>query len=129
MEKKFTALRIIGTIYKIAGVLIALGTVLAVFVLIVGGVAGGSALSAYGFDTPLWMIFAVISTVIGGGLAALGVFAIGEALFLLINLEENTRFSAIILRDRFYPPAQTAQPMMSPRPNAPPLPPQQPPVV
>lgn len=131
MEKKFTALRIIGTIYKIAGILIALATVLAVFALIVGGVAGGAGLGSVGLDSPIVMIFALISTVIGGGLAALGIFAIGEGLFLLINLEENTRFSAMVLRDRLYPPAQAPQAMMPPRPSYPtpsPLPPQQPPV-
>ncbi len=39
MEKKFTALRVIATLYKIAGVLIALGTVLFVVMEIVGEAA------------------------------------------------------------------------------------------
>lgn len=129
MDKKFTALRIIGTVYKIAGVLIALGTVLVVIAMIVGGAAyGGGMMDGFGFNGPAWVIIGVISTVIGGGLAALSIYAIGEGLELLINLEENTRFTAVVLRDRFYPPVQNSQPVNAQRPNFPP-PPQQPPVV
>ncbi len=113
MDRKFTALRIIGTVYKIAGVLIALGTVLMVIAMIVGGSAfsGGGMMNGFGFFGPAWIIIGVISVVVGGGLAALSVYAIGEALDLLINLEENTRFTAVVLRDRFYPPVQNSQPV------------------
>ena len=126
MDRKFTALRIIGTIYKIAGVLIALGMVLAVIMLIVGSAVSGSMLRTMGFDNVIGIIVAVIVTFIGGGLTALSVYAIGEGLYLLINLEENTRFSSMILRDRLYPPAQSAQPS---NPQRPVMPSQQPPVV
>ena len=123
MEKKYTVLRVIATLYKIAGVLIALGTVLAVILMIVGVAAGDRALRQYGFDSgPVVAFIGVIITFIAGGLSALGVFAIGEALYLLIGLEENTRFTAVLLRDRFYPqppPPQPMQPMMS-QPIAPP---------
>lgn len=116
MEKKYTVLRVIATLYKIAGVLIALGTILFVILEIVGTVASDQFLRGYGFTGgPVWAFLGVIVTFLAGGLSALGVYAIGEALYLLIGLEENTRFSAILLRDRFYP-----------QPPSTPLPPQQP---
>ena len=115
MEKKYTVLRVIATLYKIAGVLIALATVLAVILMIVGAAAGGNALRQYGFDGgPLVAFIGVIFAFVTGGLSALGVYAIGEALYLLIGLEENTRFTAILLRDRFYPQPQVPQQMQPP---------------
>lgn len=100
MEKRFTALRVIATIYKIIGVLVALLTVLAVVLLIVGVATNSRQLALYGLGSTELIVVSVIATLIGGGLGALGIYAIGEALYLLINLEENTRFTAILLRDR-----------------------------
>jgi hypothetical protein len=135
MEKKFTVLRVIATLYKIVGVLIALGTILLVVLEILGAAAGSqylSQLSQYGLASggPVFAFLGVITTFIGGGLTALGVFAIGEAIYVLINLEENTRFTAILMRDRFYPQqmpptaAMPPQPIPSPQAN-PSYPPQQ----
>ncbi len=130
MEKKYTVLRVIATLYKIAGVLIALGTVLFVILEIVGAAASNQIMREFGFGGgPVVAFLSVIATFLGGGLSALGIYAIGEALYLLIGLEENTRFTAILLRDRFYPQPQSAplppQPPMMP-PQQPMTPPQQP---
>ena len=115
MEKKYSVLRVIATLYKIAGVLIALGTLLGIILVVVLGVASSQWVNdIFGYSSPVLTFISVIITFIGGALAALGVYAIGEALYLLIGLEENTRFTAILLRDRFYP-----QPLM---PQAPPAP-------
>ena len=100
MDKRYTALRVIATIYKIIGVLVALLTVLAVVLMVVGMVGNSRPLAMYGLAGPEMMAVALISTLLGGGLGALGIFAIGEALYLLIALEENTRYTAILLRDR-----------------------------
>jgi hypothetical protein len=135
MEKKFTILRVIGTLYKIAGVLVALATVLFVVLEIIGVAALNQYLQV-GVSGPVVVFLWVIITILGGGLSALGIYAVGEALYLLISLEENTRFTAILLRDRFYPQPQSAplphqQPMMPPQqpmmpPQQPMMPPQQP---
>lgn len=119
MEKKFTVLRVIATLYKIAGVLVALATVLLVVIEIIAIGGGSSMMREFGYydvyNGPIMAFIGVIFTFIGGGLSALGIYAIGEAFYLLINLEENTRFSAILLRDRFY--AQPATPpVMPPQP-------------
>ena len=113
MEKKYAVLRVIATLYKILGVLIALGTVLLVILVIVGGAAGNRALQQYGFDGgPFLAFFSVIMIFLGGVFSALGIYAVGEAIYLLIGLEENTRFSAVLLRDRFYPQPAAGQPLM-----------------
>ncbi len=137
MEKKFTVLRVIATLYKIAGVLVALGTVLLVILIIVGAGASNVFMQQFGINGggPIVAFVSAIITLLTGGLSALGIYAIGEGLSLLISLEENTRFTAILLRDRFYPQPQSAslppqQPMAPPqRPMMPPqqtmMPPQQ----
>jgi len=124
MEKKYTVLRVIATLYKIMGVLIALGTVLLVILAIVGVAAGNPALQQYGFDGgPFFAFIGVIMVFLGGGLSALGIYAVGEAIYLLIGLEENTRFTAVLLRDRFYPQPAAGQPMMPAAPVNPNYPP------
>ncbi len=128
MEKKYTVLRVIATLYKILGVLIALGTVLAVILVLFGSMAFTRVIQqSYDYDPGnlggLGVVFAVVFLFISGGLAALGVYAVGEAIYLLIGLEENTRFTAVLLRDRFFAPAQPAQPVMPPPPYNPGYPP------
>lgn len=109
MEKKYKALRTIGTIYKglgiIAGILTVLVTVAfcatsifggAVFDMMnagrdgmgLGGVFGG----AFG-----GIVFALGALIYGGG-AAITLYALGEGVYLLIDLEENTRSTNLLLR-------------------------------
>ncbi len=131
MEKKFTILRVIATLYKIAGVLVALGTVLLVILIIVGAGASNVFMQQFGISGggPIVAFISAIITLLTGGLSALGIYAIGDGLSLLVSLEENTRFTAILLRDRFYPQPQ-AVPLPPQQPMAPPqrpmMPPQQP---
>jgi len=125
MEKKYTVLRVIATLYKILAVLIALGTILFAIFAIIGATAGSTMLRQFGVYNSSSAAAAIITAImflIGGGISALGVFAVGEGIYLLIGLEENTRFTAVLLRDRFYTQPQ-AQPMMPPaNPNYPPAP-------
>ncbi len=124
MEKKYTILRVIATLYKIVGVLVGLGTILAVFFQIIGTAAGTTFLRQYGVDLgasgPVVVFISAVVSLIAGALTALGIFAIGEAIYVLINLEENTRFTAILLRDRFYPQQMPTAPVVPPQPVAPP---------
>jgi hypothetical protein len=122
MEKKYTVLRVIATLFKIAGVLVALGTVLIAILMMIAVAAGSMVTEDYG--GPIVAFILVVMMFIGGGISALGVYALGESMYLLINLEENTRYTAMLLRDRFYPQPQTPQqPMMPQQPVMPPQPP------
>ena len=121
MEKKYTALRIIATLYKIVGVIIGVLTILGVVFAVIA-----QPVIDLGFGRPsggLILLMTIVTAVIvllGGGLAAIGVFAIGEMVSLLVNIEENTRFTALLMRDRM-------QPVQLVQPPAPPM--QQPPTI
>ena len=114
MEKRYGALRIIATVYKIIGViwgiLVIIGAVL-VFI-------GGGSLMNFGFNssaaTMFGTVFASLVTLIFGLLGALAIYGVGELVYLLINIEENTRYSAIVLRDRLAAPLTSAQQQMMP---------------
>jgi len=100
MEKRYTALRVIATIYKILGVLIAILVLLGIILLVVAGVASQNRLAMYGINSTELMVLAGVGLLFGGGMLALGTFAVGDLLYLVINIEENTRYSAILMRDR-----------------------------
>jgi hypothetical protein len=106
MKKKFGALRIIGTIYKIVAVIIGVGTILGFIGAIIGAFAGGSMLdtlfssSGMGNTGGAGVFVGIVSAVvilIGGGLSALMTFGIGELFYLFISMEENTRATAAAL--------------------------------
>lgn len=139
MEKRYTALRIIATLYKIVAVIMAILVVIGVlftifanpFVIDFGSNFFGRSVSALSVITSI--IVAVLEIVFGG-LGALGVYAVGELLYLMINIEENTRFTALIIRDRMGavpppPPPQPVQPVVPPPAPTytPPAPPYTPP--
>ena len=98
MERRFPALRIVATIYKIISVIVALITLLAA-----GGVAlGGTLLSGSpnggGFSSPLAALsggisglFAAGFILIYGGMIAVTVWAFSDGIYLALAIEENTR--------------------------------------
>lgn len=128
MEKRYTALRIIGTLYKVIGVLIAIGAVLLVILTLFSGqmVEGMMQPNAKGLATMV-QIMGIVGILIGGAIGALSMYALGEGLYLLINLEENTRYTSMLLRSA-YPPAQAPTPVYQQTPQYPPqqYPPQPP---
>jgi hypothetical protein len=133
MEKRFTALRIIATLYKIAGVIIAIFVLLGVVFTVISPPAidlgnGFSFSRQTGGLGILFAIFAAIIELLVGGLSALGVYAVGELLYLAIHVEENTRFTALIIRDRMPAvPVQSVAPTMPPPASQPIQPPNVPP--
>ncbi|HTX78077.1 MAG TPA: hypothetical protein VMC62_00340 [Longilinea sp.] len=106
MKKKFGALRVIGTIYKIVGVIIGIVAILGFFGSLIGAFTGGSAMdtlfSSYGMGNMggagvFVGILSALVILIGGGLSALVTFGIGELFYLFISMEENTRATAAAL--------------------------------
>jgi len=107
MSKKFGILRFIGTIYKIIGVILGVIAVLAALGVCLGSFLGGAALSDLsqalgtqniGFLGPIGGIITGLAILIGVGIAAISQYAIGEAIFLFIAVEENTRATAAFLQ-------------------------------
>ncbi|NLE75769.1 MAG: hypothetical protein GX605_03310 [Chloroflexi bacterium] len=109
MEKRYTALRAIGTFYKVLGGLAAVVTVLAVLAICLGAVLGSGVLGGlgreFGVNVPMGrmggafegLIVGFFALLYGAGVAVT-LFGIGELIYLLLAVEENTRVTAHLLR-------------------------------
>ncbi len=98
MEKKFRALRIFGTVYKVIGIIVLILTVVGAAGTCIAGFAGGAVVQQYaeeyaggGVATGLIGALVALGTLIGGAISGLSLFAAGELIYLLIGIEENTR--------------------------------------
>jgi len=112
MTKKFGALRFIGTIYKILGIALGVIAVLAAVIVIIASVAGGATVGDWsqqlgpgdglgllgGLGGLLGGIVLAIGILITLGMAAVTQYAIGEAIYLFITIEENTRATVALLQ-------------------------------
>lgn len=119
MEKKYKALRAIGTIYKIFGAILAILTILSAIGICLASLGAGMAVDSIMrdlggdrgmmggyFGGAIGGLFSAIMAIILGGGAALTLFATGEGIYVLIDLEENTRrTSELLLRDSTPPSA------------------------
>jgi hypothetical protein len=108
MEKRYGVLRIIGTIYKVLGAIAAVITVLAVVGMCLASLLGSAAVASLAKESGLpgfvsgfvgAIIFA-IGAIIWGGSVAVTLYALGEGVSLLLALEENTRATAMLLRQQ-----------------------------
>ncbi len=114
MERRYTALRVVGTLYKILGAIAAVLTIIALVgfcaITASGGALGGFANSfrTGGGEVLAGLIGAVFIILYGGG-AAVTFYGLGELVYLLIALEENTRRTAQMLQPQVRP-AQPAPP-------------------
>ena len=106
MGKRYRALRLVGTLYKILGVILLILTLISATGICLTGILGGTALQNMGsqfrsFSSNLGTVeSAIISIVVGlislvgGALGGLTLYATGEGIYLLISIEENTRCAA-----------------------------------
>jgi hypothetical protein len=117
MEKRYAALRVIGTIYKILGGIVGVTTILLVLGICATSLLGGAAMDSLGRelggDTGFagllsgflgGLIAAVLAIIYGGGLAVT-LYAAGEGVYLLLALEENTRATVALLQQQAGPPS------------------------
>jgi len=104
MKGRFKALRFIGTLYKIlgiiAGILTLAATVGICFTSILGGTALQQAFNEFnetgspllgGMGGALMGVVGGLFLLLNGGLAAAGLYAVGEGIYLMLSIEENTR--------------------------------------
>jgi hypothetical protein len=112
VERRYGALRFVGTVYKVVGIIAAVLTLLAVIGVCLFSVLGGAAMGGLGRElgrntafggflssTIGGAIGAILTILYGGGLA-LTLYAIGEGIYLLLALEENTRLTAQLLQSQ-----------------------------
>lgn len=103
MEKKFRALRIFGTVYKVIGIIVLVLTVIGAAGTCILGFAGGAMAEQYadqlgsGISTGLIGALVAFGTLIGGAISGLSLYAAGELIYLFIGIEENTRASVSYL--------------------------------
>ena len=111
MENRFRSLRIIGTILKILAWVTLVGGIIFAILLLVGGVAGGllgaptagggdagASLGALGALGALGGLVGAISAGIGALLGFLAFYAYGDAIYLALAIEENTRETSHYLK-------------------------------
>lgn len=113
MQKRFTTLRVIGTIFKIlAWIALILGILAAIGALI----AGFAFRSSEGFlpidvGGPLAGIAMFILTLLISIVNFMLYYAVGESIYLFLSIEENTRRSAYFMQQQYtvqqpsYPPS------------------------
>ncbi len=107
MEKRYTALRIIATVYKVLGIITGAITLLAVLGICASSLLGGAMLDRFNdlgrsgpwglFSGAMGGLIAGLAGIVYGGGLALTLYAAGEGISLLIALEENTRATATYL--------------------------------
>jgi len=108
MEKRFGALRVIGTILKVlAWIVLASGILGAIGMIITGGLFSGG--SRLGSLSSQFGGAAVLAGLLGGVAGAIGLlfvavveflvlYATGDAIYLALAIEENTRETAWYLK-------------------------------
>lgn len=99
MQRKFSVLRVVGTIFKVLGwIVLVMGLLSACLLIAVSAMGAGG---AAGRDALGLGVGGVLGGVIGGLVVIfatllyfLFLYAFGDLIFLLISLEENTRITA-----------------------------------
>lgn len=100
VERRYPALRLIGSIYKILGVIVGAITLLiaiASCTITMGGSLGERSGPFSGFLGGL-LVFVVVLII--GGIYALTLYAIGEGIYLFLSMEENTRATVMLLQQQ-----------------------------
>ena len=106
MERKFTAIKAMGTAYRILGGIVAVLTVIGAIGFCAMGYLGNTTLdfllALVGFSgAKIWSIVAGLIlgglTLISGGAMAVTFFGLADGVSLMLALEENTRVAAQLL--------------------------------
>ena len=116
MDRRFAALRVIGTIFKVAAwIVLILGLLVGVFALVAGFLLSGQ-LGLVGLDIggPLAGIALFFVILIVSLFGFLSLYAIGESAYLLLSIEENTRRTAYFMQQEY-----TARQVVYPPPTGP----------
>ena len=102
MKKRFGVLRLIATILKVLGIVVAALGVLGGLGTLIMSFAGGDLFSALGVDANSGFFVGLISSfgiVIVGAFYAVFFYGFGELLMLLLSMEDNTFKTVKLLED------------------------------
>ncbi len=124
MEKRYAGLRLAGTVYKVLGIIVGIITILGALGICLTSVLGGAAMNSLAGElgsnaSMMGSLGGVVGGLIGGLLAliygsamALGLYAFGEMMQLMVAMEENTRATAAMLSQRHEAPPVAGVPQV-----------------
>jgi lipopolysaccharide export LptBFGC system permease protein LptF len=103
MDRRFTALRVIGTIFKIlAWIALIIGLLAAIGALVLGFVMDNQfGATGLGVGGPLAGIALFIAILVFAILEFLFLYATGEFLYLFLSIEENSRRTAFFMQQQY----------------------------
>lgn len=112
MDRRFAALRVVGTVAKVFGwIVLILGILVAILVLILG-FAVSQPLAVIDFDLggPLVGVLGFVVILTLAIVLFLALYGAGEFLYLLLSIEDSSRRTAYILQQQFMsgPPGYAA---------------------
>ena len=102
MKKRFGVLRLLATILKVLGIVVAAFAVLGGLGTLIMSFAGGDLWSSIGYDANSGFFVGLIGSfgiVIGGILYAVILYGYGELMLLLLSMEDNTFKTVKLLED------------------------------
>lgn len=97
MEKRFGALRVIGIIFKVLGVIVFFGALIVAVAMFVGGAARMFGPGEWRFMMRGLGVLSGLWVLLWGAISAVFLYGAGEVLDLLIAVEENTRATRLLL--------------------------------
>ena len=102
MKKRFGVLRVLATILKVLGIVVAAFAVLAGLGTLIMSFAGGDLWASIGYDANSGFFVGLIGSfgiIIVGILYAVILYGFGELLILLLSMEDNTFRTVKLLED------------------------------
>ena len=106
MEKRFRALRTIGTLFKIFAWIELVVVILLAILIVIGG-SVGSLDQALGQALPGIAVGSVLGAIVTGGVILLAgvvyfllLYAAAEGIYVILSIEENTRLTAVAMSGR-----------------------------
>lgn len=107
MKRDYRALVAIGTIYKVLGVIVGVITLLSVVGFCISALTGATALGSLGEQLGVSRVYAIVvagvvtgMVLIYGVAATLTLYALGEALGLLVSVAKDARQTVTLLKKR-----------------------------
>ncbi|MHB0878397.1 MAG: hypothetical protein ACYC5O_20365 [Anaerolineae bacterium] len=106
MEKRFRALRFIGTLFKVLAWITLVGAIIVALFFVIGGASSGLSsnsdqlIPGLALQGALAGIIGGLGVIIGGLIYFLMLYAVAESIYVILSIEENTRLTAMALSGR-----------------------------
>lgn len=115
MDRRFMALRIIATVFKIlAWLALIFGVLGAIGALLLGFVTGQDGLLGFNLTGPLTGIALFVVSLIAAVISFLLLYAFAEFIYLFLSVEENTRRTAYLVQQQVASQQTVYAPMSAP---------------